>query len=192
MQINKVTAAGYLFEDPSISFNAEETAATIRFKFGVSESWRDRSSGQNQEHTERFIAVKYNASPAFADFIKNNVRKGTNVYCEGRNRTRKWKPQGSDKDQFITELIINQGIESFQKLGDPKGSSTSSHQANQKPQAASQPAPRQPQQRAASQQPPEYLSERPEPMDFPDDFPRQQGDTDVTQQDYFADLRPQQ
>ena len=192
MQINKTVAAGYLFEDPIIRFNAGGDSATIRFKFGVTESWRDRESGQNQEHTERFIAVKHNASAGFADFVKREIRKGTNIYVEGRCRTRKWRPNGADKDQYITEVIINPGIESFQKVGDPKGAAESSqpqqrnHQS-QPAQPAHQPAP----QMAPSQEPPAYLSEAP-PLDFPEDIPSQQGGSGAADQDYFSDLRPPQ
>lgn len=171
MNLNKVIAAGYLFKAPSINFNAEGTSAVVRFQFGSTEIWRDRTSGENQEHTERFVAVKFNVSPSQADFIKNNFHKGTNLYVEGRNRTRKWRQEGSSEDRYITEIIINNEFEALQKIGDPKGiSKPAPHSAGPAKTLASAPAPQ---------------PEQTPPLDFPDDVPS----TSQDEIDYFADLR---
>ena len=193
MNINKVIAAGYLFKDPSIRFNPEGNAATIRFEFGSTETWRDRQSGENRTNTERFVAVKFNASAAQADFIKREFKKGTNIYVEGRNRTRKWRPEGATEDRYNTEVVINNDFEALQKIGDPKGSSKPAPQQNQQasapaPAPASQPAHQQ--SAPAHQEPPAYMSDV--PMEFPDDYPIDQQGMNAGD-DVFADLRvPQQ
>lgn len=183
MNLNKIIAAGYLFEDPAIKYSPEGTV-TVRFKIGSSETWRDRESGENHEHVERFIAVKHNASPAFGDFVKNNIKKGTNVYVEGRNRTRKWRPKGSDKDVYITEIIINSGIEAFQKIGDPKGATALPQRQANAPTSVKPKARPQPQQNSIedSQAFEQHNASNPSPMNY-------SGSTEDKYADVFSDLR---
>lgn len=106
LQFQKVIVAGNLFSAPSIKRFNDTNSAIVEMRIGVTESWKDRN-GEWQNRTESFIAVRRNASFAFADYIEKNFHKGTNVMVEGANRTRSWRPEGSDKDVYVTELMID-------------------------------------------------------------------------------------
>ena len=147
LQFHKTELAGCLFEDPSVRHNPEQNSYTVRFRIGVTESWKDRQTGDWKDRTESYLAVKYDCTEAFVQFIEQNIRTGTNVYLTGSNATRKYRPQGATADQYITEIRISD----IQKIQDPKPKDQQSYDQGyqQKPQQqdniphASAPAPQQ-------------------------------------------------
>ncbi len=103
MSVNKVTLVGRLGVDPeSRSFPSGGSICNLRI--ATSESWRDKQTGERQERTEWHRVVLRNK---LGEIAQQYLRKGSQVYIEGRIQTRKW--QGQDgKDQYTTEIIGNE------------------------------------------------------------------------------------
>ena len=100
--INKVIIIGHLGADPETrAMPSGTTVANIRV--ATTESWKDRQSGDQQERTEwHNIALFGRTAEVAAEYL----RKGSQVYIEGRLRTRKWQDkQGNDR--YTTEIVAN-------------------------------------------------------------------------------------
>ncbi|MFI4889995.1 MAG: single-stranded DNA-binding protein [Steroidobacterales bacterium] len=100
--VNKVILVGNLGADPeSRSMPSGMTVTNIRI--ATSESWKDKSSGAQQEKTEwHHIALFGRLGEIAAEYL----RKGSQVYIEGKLRTRKWQDkQGNDR--YTTEIIAD-------------------------------------------------------------------------------------
>ena len=101
--LNKVILIGNLGADPETrAMPSGLTVANIRV--ATSESWRDKTSGEQQERTEwHHVALFGRLGEVAAEYLK----KGSQVYIEGRLRTRKWQDkQGNDR--YSTEIIGNE------------------------------------------------------------------------------------
>ena len=100
--INKVILVGNLGADPeSRSTTSGSTVTNIRLATG--ESWRDRQTGEQQERTEWHRVVFFGR---LAEIAAEYLRKGRQVYVEGRLQTRKWQTQDG-QDRWSTEIIAN-------------------------------------------------------------------------------------
>lgn len=100
--VNKVILVGNLGRDPRIAAkqNGERIAS---FSLATSESWRDKATGERRERTEWHNVVVFNE--ALVKVVEEHVRKGSKVYVEGQNATRKW----TDKDgieRYTTEVVL--------------------------------------------------------------------------------------
>jgi single-strand DNA-binding protein len=113
--VNKVILVGNLGADPETrSMPSGMTVTNIRI--ATSESWKDKASGAQQERTEwHNIALFGRLGEIAAEYL----RKGSQVYVEGKLRTRKWQDkQGNDR--FTTEIIAD----NMQMLGGRAGGGT--------------------------------------------------------------------
>jgi single-strand DNA-binding protein len=106
--VNKVILVGHLGKDPDARHAASGSAITS-FSVATSEEWKDKASGQKQARTEWHTVVTYNK---LAEIAAEYLRKGSQVYIEGRLRTRKWQDK-SGQDRYTTEVVC----ETFQMLG---------------------------------------------------------------------------
>jgi single-strand DNA-binding protein len=100
--VNKVILVGNLGADPETrSMPSGMTVTNIRI--ATSESWKDKSSGAQQERTEwHSIALFGRLGEVAAEYL----RKGSQVFIEGKLRTRKWQDkQGNDR--YTTEIIAD-------------------------------------------------------------------------------------
>jgi single-strand DNA-binding protein len=100
--VNKVILVGNLGADPETrSMPSGMTVTNIRI--ATSESWKDKSSGAQQERTEwHSIALFGRLGEIAAEYL----RKGSQVFVEGKLRTRKWQDkQGNDR--YTTEIIAD-------------------------------------------------------------------------------------
>jgi single-strand DNA-binding protein len=100
--VNKVILVGNLGADPETrSMPSGMTVTNIRI--ATSESWKDKTSGAQQERTEwHSIALFGRLGEISAEYL----RKGSQVFVEGRLRTRKWQDkQGNDR--YTTEIIAD-------------------------------------------------------------------------------------
>ena len=100
--VNKVILVGNLGADPETrSMPSGMTVTNIRI--ATSESWKDKASGAQQERTEwHNIALFGRLGEIAAEYL----RKGSQVFVEGKLRTRKWQDkQGNDR--FTTEIIAD-------------------------------------------------------------------------------------
>jgi len=114
--INKVIVVGHLGADPETRYMPSGSAVT-NIRVATSESWKDKGTGEQQERTEWHRIAMFGR---LAEIAAEYLRKGSQVYIEGRLRTRKWEDnQGNDR--YSTEIIANE----MQMLGGRSGSQSS-------------------------------------------------------------------
>ena len=133
--VNKWIGIGNLGRDvESRTFPNGDPVAN--FSIAVSESWKDKNSGEKREHTEWVNIV---ATGGLAKVCTDYLRKGSQVYIEGSIRTRKWTDKDGN-DRYSTEIRADQ----MQMLGGrPASDQGQGHQAPAPRQQAA-PAPARP------------------------------------------------
>jgi single-strand DNA-binding protein len=101
--INKVILVGNLGQDPDTK--AMPSGMTVcNIRLATSESWKDKQSGEMKEQTEWHSVAMFGR---LAEIAGEYLRKGSQVYIEGRLRTRKWQDkQGNDR--YTTEIVANE------------------------------------------------------------------------------------
>ncbi|MGQ0286316.1 single-stranded DNA-binding protein [Pasteurellaceae bacterium 22721_9_1] len=97
--INKVIIVGRLGNDPEIR-TMPNGEAVANISVATSESWTDKNTGERREVTEWHRIVFYRRQ---AEVAGEYLRKGSQVYVEGRLRTRKWQDQ-SGQERYTTEI----------------------------------------------------------------------------------------
>ena len=100
--INKVILVGHLGQDPEVKFTASQQAV-CNISIATSESWTDKTSGDKQERTEWHRVVLFRR---LAEIAGEYLRKGSQIYIEGRLQTRKWQDQNG-ADRYTTEIVAN-------------------------------------------------------------------------------------
>ena len=110
--INKVILVGHLGNDPETRYMPSGSAVT-NLRVATSESWRDKNSGDQQERTEWHTVAMFGR---LAEIAAEYLRKGSQVYIEGRLRTRKWQDK-EGRDRWSTEIVANE----MQMLGGRSG-----------------------------------------------------------------------
>ena len=113
--INKVMLIGNLGRDPETRY-AQNGSAVTRFSIATSESWRDRTSGEQQERTEWHNVVCF---ARLAEIAGEYLRKGSKVYIEGSLRTSSWDGNNGEK-KYRTEINARelQMLDSRGSMGD--------------------------------------------------------------------------
>ncbi|MDO6460749.1 single-stranded DNA-binding protein [Granulosicoccaceae sp. 1_MG-2023] len=163
--INKVILVGNLGQDPETRALPSGGAVT-NFSLATTDSWMDKQSGQRQDRTEWHRVVMFNK---LAEIAGQYLRKGSQVYIEGRLQTRKW--QGNDgQDRYTTEIVAND-MQMLGGRGDGGGGSASYGGGGGGSYGGGQPQPQQnsrPQQGGGQQSAPPPMSG---PDDFDDDIP---------------------
>lgn len=117
--VNKCILVGHLGADPEIKYMPSGTAVA-NVTIATSESWRDKTTGEKVEKTEWHRVTFYQK---LAEIVGEYLKKGAQVYVEGRLQTRKWQAKDGT-DRYTTEIIASQ----MQMLGS-KGASTESREA---------------------------------------------------------------
>ena len=113
--VNKVILVGNLGADPETRYSASGSAIT-NVRVATSESWTDRQTNERREQTEWHRVVMFGR---LAEIGEQYLRKGRQVYIEGRIQTRKW--QGQDgQDRYTTEIVANE-MQMLGGRGDPGG-----------------------------------------------------------------------
>lgn len=120
--INKVILVGNLGQDPEVRYTANG-AAVANITVATSEQWTDRQSGQKQEKTEWHRVVLFGR---LGEIAGEYLRKGSQVYLEGKLQTRKWQDQNG-QDRYTTEIVANE----MQMLGGRGGSAGGADYGNQ-------------------------------------------------------------
>jgi single-strand DNA-binding protein len=109
--LNKVMVIGNVGRDPEMRYIPSGKPVTS-FSVATSRSWTN-SDGERREETEWFNVVAWGN---LAEICKQHIRKGQQVYIEGRLQTRSWEDH-EGKKRFRTELVANEMI----LLGDRRG-----------------------------------------------------------------------
>jgi single-strand DNA-binding protein len=112
--INKVILVGNLGADPETRYTASGAAITS-IRIATSESWTDKTSGEKQERTEWHSITFFGK---LAEIAGEYLRKGSQVYVEGRLQTDKWQDKDGN-DRYTTKVIAND----MQMLGGRGGES---------------------------------------------------------------------
>jgi len=126
--VNKAIILGTLGKDPEVRYTAGGSAVA-NVSVATNESWRDKKTGENVEKTEWHRVVVFGK---LAEIVSQYLKKGSQVYFEGKIQTKKWQDQ-SGQDRYTTEIVANE----MQMLGgraDASGGTSDFKQ--QAPQAA--------------------------------------------------------
>ena len=102
--VNKVILVGNLGQDPETRAMPSGKAVT-NVRIATSESWKDKQTGEQKEQTEWHTIVFFDR---LAEIASEYLRKGSQIYVEGRLRTRKWQDQ-SGTDRYTTEINVGVG-----------------------------------------------------------------------------------
>ncbi len=181
--VNKVILVGNIGQDPEVRYMPNGNAVA-NLSLATSESWKDQS-GQLQERTEWHRLTMYRR---LAEIAGEYLKKGSQIYVEGKLQTRKWQDQ-QGQDKYTTEIIVDQ----MQMLGGRGGQAEGGFQGQQQQRAPAAPSQGQsfqgqpkPQAQQQYQQPPAQQNQgfnqapqgqnKPAPMaepdfDFDDDIP---------------------
>mgnify|MGYP000259429741 CR=1 FL=1 len=113
--VNKVILVGNLGQDPEVRYTPGGAAITT-ISIATSDSWKDKNSGQMQEKTEWHRVVFFGK---LAEIAGEYLKKGSQVYFEGKLQTRKWQDR-SGQDRYSTEVVL-QGFNSTLTMLDGRG-----------------------------------------------------------------------
>ena len=182
MSLNKVMLIGNVGQEPVVRYldqnSTQGQTKVASFRLATSERYRDRN-GESRENTEWHNIVAWRGN---ADVVERFVHKGTQLYIEGRLRTRTWTDQNG-VERLTTEI----NVDTLQLLGRrPDGQGGFQQPASQQafppqsapqqprpaPQAASQPASQEPVAPQPAFTPPAAAAPIPgAPAQDPDDLP---------------------
>jgi len=112
--VNKVILVGTLGKDPETRYMPSGSAVT-NMRIATNEQWKDKQTGEQQERTEWHAIAMFGR---LAEIAAEYLRKGSQVYIEGKLRTRKWQDK-EGKDRYTTEIIADE----MQMLGGKGGGS---------------------------------------------------------------------
>lgn len=110
--INKVILIGNLGQDPEVRYMPGGNAVTS-ITLATSDTWRDKQTGEAKERTEWHRVVFMGM---LAEVAGKHLKKGSQVYVEGKLRTRKWQNQ-SGKERYTTEVLVDSFTGVMQMLG---------------------------------------------------------------------------
>lgn len=175
--VNKVILVGRLGKDPEVRYTPDNRAIA-NITLATSESWKDKNTGQRQEKTEWHRVVFFGG---VAGVVGEYLKKGSQIYIEGKLQTRKWQDQ-SGQDRWTTEVVVDSFNGVMQMLDSRSGGDTafnqdSGNQYNQN--AAPQQQQQAPQQNFQKNQPqaqataPQQKTAESQPFsdEFDDDIP---------------------
>ena len=101
--INQVILVGNLGSDPDLKY-MQSGKAVLNISLATSEGWEDKTTGEQHERTEWHRVVLYGRQ---AEVVNQYCRKGSQLYIQGKNQTRRWK-DGNGQDRYTTEVIADE------------------------------------------------------------------------------------
>ncbi len=111
--INKVIVVGNLGQDPDTRYMPSGSAVT-NFTVATNESWKDKQTGEQKDRTEWHKITMFGR---LAEISAEYLRKGSQVYIEGKLRTEKWQDKDGN-ERYTTKIIADE----MQMLGGRGGS----------------------------------------------------------------------
>lgn len=100
--VNKVILVGNLGKDPEVRYTASGSAVA-NLTVATTDSWKDKTSGEKQERTEWHKVVMFGR---LGEIAGEYLKKGRQVYIEGRLQTRKWQDK-EGQDRYMTEVVAS-------------------------------------------------------------------------------------
>jgi single-strand DNA-binding protein len=133
--VNKVILVGNLGRDPETRYMPDGGAVT-NISIATTETWKDKTSGEKQEKTEWHRVAFFGK---LAEIAGEYLKKGSQVYVEGRLQTREWEKDGVKR--YTTEIIAS----AMQMLGSRQGMGGGEREGaaagGERPAGAAKPAP---------------------------------------------------
>ena len=167
MSLNKVMLIGNVGRDPEVRYldGNSGNAKVATFTLATTERYRDRN-GEIRENTEWHNIVAWRGN---ADVAERFIRKGTQLFIEGRIRTRSWDDQTGNK-RYTTEIIVD-NLQLLGKKSDNPGGQQGGYQAPAQQTQYGQQTYSQPAQPAYNPQPAVQQPAAPQNVvnDMPDD-----------------------
>lgn len=100
--LNKMCVIGFVGQDPEVRYTQDKQPVVV-FSVATGESWKDKESGEPKERTQWHRIVVYNK---LAEIAATHLKKGTQIYVEGRLQTRKWTDNlGAERQS--TEVVVD-------------------------------------------------------------------------------------
>lgn len=118
--VNKVILVGTLGADPDVKYAANGNAIA-NLSVATSEEWNDKNTGQKQQKTEWHRVSIFGK---LAEIAGQYLKKGSQVYLEGKLQTRKWQDQNG-QDRYTTEVVLSGFDGNMQMLGGRSGGDAS-------------------------------------------------------------------
>ena len=113
MSVNRAIMLGNCGKDPEVRMVGENKVAT--FSLATTEKYKDSKTGEWKENTEWHNIVCWRNTAEIAD---KYIKKGTQLFIEGKLRTRSWEKDGEKR--YVTEIVAD----SIQLLGKKEGGET--------------------------------------------------------------------
>jgi len=130
--VNKVILVATVGKDPEVKY-MPSGGAVVNLSAATNESWKDKQTGEKKERTEWHRLTFYNR---LAEIVGEYVRKGSQLYIEGRLRTRDYEKDG--QKHYVTEIMVDE----MQMLGGRgQGAEGSSQSAPARPSTGAARAP---------------------------------------------------
>lgn len=171
--VNKVILVGTCGQDPEVRYLPNGNAVT-NLSLATSEQWTDKQTGQKVEKTEWHRVSMFGK---VAEIAGEYLRKGSQVYIEGKLQTREWEKDGIKR--YTTEIVVDmQGTMQLlggrpQGEGAPQGQGGMSNSAPRSQQSRPQQSQPQSQPQRESRPAPQQQAPQPAPDfdSFDDDIP---------------------
>ena len=125
--LNKVLLIGNLGADPEVRYTTSGDAVTS-IRLATTDTWRDKASGETREATEWHRVVFYRR---LGEIAGQYLKKGSQVYIEGRIKTRKWQNKDG-QDQYTTEIEATE-MKMLGRRGDDSAGNSPAPQTNADP-----------------------------------------------------------
>ena len=110
--LNKAMLIGHLGQDPEVK-TLQNGTAVCNLSLATTEKWKDKNSGEMKELTEWHRVSIFGK---LAEIAGQYCRKGSQIYIEGKLRTRKWQDKNG-ADRYTTEIVADE----LQLLGSKGG-----------------------------------------------------------------------
>jgi single-strand DNA-binding protein len=130
--VNKVIVVGNLGKDPETRF-LPDGKAVCNFSVATTDKWTDKATNEKKEATEWHRISSFGR---LAEICGEYLKKGSQVYVEGKLRTRKWQDK-EGQDRYTTEIIAD----AMQMLGSRSGMGASEPREMREPSTAGESKP---------------------------------------------------
>lgn len=127
--VNKVILVGNLGNDPEVRYMPNGNAVA-NVSLATSDTWKDKTTGEQQERTEWHRVVFFNR---LAEIVEQYVKKGSKLYIEGRLQTRSWEQDGVKR--YTTEIVASE----MQMLDSRGAGASDSNFGQDRPSGSQQP-----------------------------------------------------
>lgn len=124
--VNKVILIGNLGRDPETRF-LPSGSAVANISIATTDTWKDKTSGEKKEATEWHRVVFFGR---LAEIVGEYLKKGSQIYVEGRLQTRKYEKDG--QEHYSTEIIAD----TMKMLGSRSGMGAGEPRETREPSAA--------------------------------------------------------